>query len=85
MEYPILIENEPHLMRLIQQVVKATIKESNPEKKAYSLKRSELEGFTGLSYRTNQEAINSGSLKGFKKGNSTRYKMTEIELYLNKR
>ena len=31
--YPIQIENEPQLMRLISTIVKSTVKEMNPEKK----------------------------------------------------
>lgn len=60
MEYPVLIENEPHLCRLIRQIAKEVKKELTPKESPLMTKQ---ECYKQIGRRLTDELISSNKLK----------------------
>lgn len=84
MNYPIQIENEPQLSRLMHQMVKAIIKEVKPEKKQILMSMAECERTKGVSRNMIKSALANGNLKLHCIEGSVRIKTIDFENWQNK-
>jgi len=83
MNYPIQIENEPAMLRLIQKVVRVTLKEQQPEKTARLMSKNDCYKAVGGRTIINK-AIESGTLKEHCIEGRVCFKTIEFENWLNK-
>lgn len=83
MKYPIQIENEPELLRLIQMVVRVTLEEQKPAKRTILISKNDCYKAVGGRSLVDK-AIASGNLKEHCIEGRVCFKTVEFENWLNK-
>jgi hypothetical protein len=83
MKYPIVIKDEQELSRRIQQIVKATLKEQQPDKKPVLMSKNDVCKLVGGRTLVNK-GIASGNLKQHCIEGRICFKTLEVENWINK-
>lgn len=83
MNFPIQIENEPQLLRMIKEIAKEVVKELQPEKKPALMSKNDCYKAVGGRTIINK-AIESGNLKEHCIEGRICFKTIEFENWLNK-